>query len=134
VSKKFVNRIPSGYDGGISGLFVRVTVLETKMETILPTLATKADLNKVEGILRSEIKEVEGRLRSEIRESHAKIIEKQGEHLKWLLVTAGGVLIGLCTLFFTSQGRMDRMDQRFDELQRLLIQSRPAPSPPAAPQ
>jgi len=91
MSRKSDKRMPSGYNTNISGLFVRVTVLETRMETILPTLATKADLNKIEGVLRSEIKEVEGRLRAEIKGSHAKIIEKQGEQFRWLLVTAGGL-------------------------------------------
>ena len=34
------------YDGGMD---TRLTALETRLDTVLPTLATKADLQKVEG-------------------------------------------------------------------------------------
>lgn len=51
------------------------------IEAVLPHLATKADLNRVEGDLKKEVSHVEGELRTEIAKSHAATI-------KWVIGTA----------------------------------------------
>jgi len=47
----------------------RLTVVETRWDVVMPTLATKADI----GNLRAELKEETGKLRTEIKEETSKL-------------------------------------------------------------
>jgi hypothetical protein len=59
----------------------RVTALETRLNTILPTLATKDDISRAEGSLRADI------LRG-INETH-----------RWMIATVVGLFLGFGGLF-----------------------------------
>ena len=69
--------IASGGSGGYDGnMEHRITALETRLDTILPTLATKADIHEV---------------RSEIHEAKADLV-------KWIVGTAIGLAVAGITV------------------------------------
>jgi hypothetical protein len=84
------------YDGGMEH---RMTALETRLETILPTLATKADVEA----LRAEMHQLHANLRAEMHEMRADLradMQKTNADIKtWALATMiaiiGTVLAGL---------------------------------------
>jgi len=53
---------------GVADLAIQVQALKTRMDTVLPTLATRAQLAQEFGALRSEMKHETGALRSEMKE------------------------------------------------------------------
>jgi len=52
---------------GVADLAIQVQALKTRMDTVLPTLATRAQLAQEFGALRSEMKQEIGDLRSEMK-------------------------------------------------------------------
>jgi len=52
---------------------VRLAIVETRWQDVIPTLATKADLREAIGSLRSEFKEDNGSLRAELKEDNARL-------------------------------------------------------------
>jgi len=119
---RFSEQRSKGYNipKAVSQLDRRLTKLETHVNSTMPHLPTKDDLNKalnqaVDG-LRSEIKEEVGKLdkkigavraevenaRTENREANTKMLEKQSESVKWLLmttITLIGVIVGAASYF-----------------------------------
>jgi len=95
----------------------RLTVLETKWEEVIPNLATKADLER--GL---------GELRTDIHKMDASIA-------RWMLGTIIALIIGFGGMFFALQRNMDNAITRIER----LYMSQPAPAvatpqpPPAVP-
>ena len=75
----------------------RVTVLETRVETILPTLATKADLKELRGELIAEFHKLEGRL-----------FQAMTEHFKWMIGIFISMFIGMFGITYTMWSVMER--------------------------
>jgi hypothetical protein len=68
----------------------RLTILETRFDTILPTLATKADLAE----LRAELK-------AEIRAESAKMSAESGKVMRWVAATLVTVVLGFAGMIVT---------------------------------
>jgi hypothetical protein len=68
----------------------RLTILETRFDTILPILATKADLAE----LRTEMAEMKAELKAEIRGESARMS-------KWMATIAITMFLGFGGMFFT---------------------------------
>ena len=68
----------------------RVTILETRLDTILPTLATKADLAE----LKADLAELKAELKAELHDSMAAM------H-KWIAGTCITLILGLAGLSFS---------------------------------
>jgi hypothetical protein len=68
----------------------RFTILETRFDTILPILATKADLAE----LRTEMAEMKAELKAEIR-------GESGRMSKWMATIAITMFLGFGGMFFT---------------------------------
>jgi len=99
----------AAYNQQLNSFERRLTKVETVVTTTTPHLATKADVKSA-----------------------------MNTHLYWMI----GLFVGLATLFYNVQNRMEdrltqrmdriehRSEQRFEELKRLIVQSKTAP--PAA--
>jgi hypothetical protein len=72
----------------------RLIVLETRFDTILPTLATKADLIELRAELKAEVKAEIGALRMEIYAFKAEI------H-RWMTATLLTMLLGFAGMIVT---------------------------------
>lgn len=75
----------SGDDGGMDH---RITVLETKLETVLPTLATKTDIADVRGAMQTGFAEV-----------RADFHQNTVSTTRWMIATVIGLFIGFGSLF-----------------------------------
>jgi len=132
-----------------------LTKLETYVYSTIPHLATKADLKEEVGKLDNKIETVRTEIetvRTEVEAVRTEIQKEQKENRAWLLKASitlffgfFTVLGGLGALFFTSQNRMERMEdrmerievrmeERFNQLQQLIVQpsisSPPEQTPP----
>ena len=82
-----------------SVLAVRLTALETRIDTILPTLATKADIGRVE----ASIGEVKAALGVAIGDAKAAIAETKSAIITWMTASLFALTaIFLSSLFFVA--------------------------------
>ena len=51
----------------------RITILETRLDTILPTLATKEDITRLEGKMEAMYRQQEGKMEAMYREQEGKM-------------------------------------------------------------
>lgn len=109
--EKIAEQKQTGFDGGGGGGYdgameKRLTALEARLEAILPTLATKADLTdlkiEVAGV-RTEVTKSIGDVRTELVKStgelKAEITRSTGETQKWMIATVIGLFVGFGGLF-----------------------------------
>ncbi|HEX9172297.1 MAG TPA: hypothetical protein VF861_06520 [Telluria sp.] len=75
----------------------RLTILETRFDTVLPTLATKADLAELRADVRVEL----AQMRAEIRAESARIA-------KWMATLAVTMFLGFGGMFFTMMSLFQR--------------------------
>ena len=82
-----------------SVLAVRLTALETRIDTILPTLATKADIGEV----KADIGEVKAALGAAIGDAKAAIAETKSAIITWMTASLFALTaIFLSSLFFVA--------------------------------
>lgn len=94
-----------GYDGDMNA---RITALETRLDTVLPTLATKSDIESV---------------KTEIHKS-------TGDTHKWMIGTVIGLFLGFGGLFLAMSNALKPAP--FPQAAPTIIQVPvPAPAPPA---
>ena len=104
-----------------SVLAVRLTALETRIDTILPTLATKADIGEV----KADIGEVKAALGAAIGDAKAAIAETKSAIITWMTASLFALTaIFLSSLFFVA----NRLAPAVGATQTVAV---PAP-PPAA--
>ena len=78
---------------------LRLAVLETRIDTILPTLATKADLGEVTAAIGAAI----GDMRAAIGDTKVAIADTKSAIITWLTASLLGVVaIFLSALFFVA--------------------------------
>jgi hypothetical protein len=70
----------------------RLTVLETRFDTILPTLATKSDLESLRSEMRVEMEKFRSEFRRDMDKLRVEVGEKINDAMKWM--------IGLFITFF----------------------------------
>jgi hypothetical protein len=73
----------------------RLTVLETRFDTMLPTLATKADLEALRVELGIGLERLRGDFRSEMEKLRADVFKALHDTMKWLIGLTGSMFIGL---------------------------------------
>jgi len=93
----------------------RLTVLEARWEDVIPTLATKADLERSHGELRIELHKMDARI------------------ARWILTTIVALFVGLAGMFFAQQRNLDNAISRLERLY-ITTQAAPAAPPPVTPQ
>ncbi|TFW35790.1 hypothetical protein [Massilia horti] len=83
----------------------RVTILETRFDTILPMLATKADLAELRGEFRARFAELEAKLaqiKAELKEQIRAESARQSRWMATMVITMalgfGGILAALLKL------------------------------------
>jgi hypothetical protein len=107
----------------------RLTVLETRFDTILPTLATKRDiedlrtefstgLERLRGEFRSELEKLRGEFRSELEKLRAEMFRALHDAMKWMVGIVVTIFIGLLGANFAM----------FNAMKSLIESSRP-PAP-----
>ena len=86
----------------------RLIVLETRFDTILPTLATKTDLIGMKSELKADIEELRaetrslhGESRAEMRDLIAKLQQQSTNMVIAVVVGFGGLIVTLVTVFTT---------------------------------
>ena len=97
----------------------RVTILETRFDTVLPTLATKADLQELRGELVGEFHALEARL-----------FEAFSEQFKWLIGLFISLTIGLFGVTFTMWSAMERTIAQSNRVMEFAI-SKVQPATPS---
>ena len=127
-------RMADGMDDDERGLDRRLVVLETRFDTILPTLATKADLERLEAgsalratEFRGEYKGEMAELRAEIKQEMAELREAllaklhsaMASMYKWIAATCVTLILGFSgtavMLFSQVNARSDRVDAHLQE-------------------
>jgi hypothetical protein len=101
-----MNAVPSVAGGGEppydKDMDRRLTVLETRFDTILPTLATKYDLEA----LRSDFRTEHEKLRSDFRTEHEKLrADVSGllnESMRWIIGLVVAMFIGMLGLNYAT--------------------------------
>lgn len=94
----------------------RLIVLETRFDTILPTLATKTDLVGLKaelreemGTLRTDMRAMNGELRTEMRAMHGELkadMERmRADMQRWMIVTLVSLFTGFGGLLLTTATR-----------------------------
>jgi hypothetical protein len=79
----------------------RLTILETRLDTILPLLGTKADLAEVKGELSATKAELKADLAQTKAELKAEIQAESARMAKWMATIALTMFIGFGGMFFT---------------------------------
>ena len=144
-------RMADGMDDDERGLDRRLVVLETRFDTILPTLATKADLERLEARwalraaeFRAEFKQDMAELRAEFKQDMAELRAEFKRDMagmyKWIAATCVTLILGFSgtavMLFSQVNARSDRveahlqevdakfqrMDARFERLEKLITE------------
>lgn len=120
----------------------RLSILEMRFDTVLPTLATKADLAE----LRTEILTAQERLRSDFNVAHEKLRGEilnamraiQSSLLMWIVSTMVAMFLGMVGLFLSISSTMMETTERMVQTHIRGIQDareaqpaspRPSPSP-----
>ena len=112
-----------------SVLAVRLTALETTIDTILPTLATKADIGEV----KASIGEVKAALGAAIGDAKAAIAETKSAIITWMTASLFALTaIFLSSLFFVA----NRLAPVAGAIQTAAVPALPPPALllPASPQ
>lgn len=100
-----------GGPGHNDGMDARLTALETRFDTVLPTLATRAD-----------VAEVRGDIQRGINETH-----------KWMIATVVGLFLGFGGLFLAMSNALKPTAQTTSATTPPVIINVPSPAPaPAA--
>lgn len=89
----------------------RLTVLETRFDTILPTLATKQDLQE----LRAEVRQMFAEQRQAFEKLRADMFRTLNSNLKRMVGIAVTLFVGMFVINFgmwsTIKGTIDKVDQ-----------------------
>ena len=106
----------------------RLTVLETRFDVILPTLATKADLADLRADLRTEMAVGFERIRTEMAVMSAKFQQDMNKSFQRLVLWTVGVVITSGFAFFAATITMTSMmfDAFRDGNRPIQVQSAPA--------
>ena len=89
--------VANGYnDDYIRNMDNRLVALEVRFDTLLPTLATKADLAELKAEFKIDVMTVEGRI------------------TKWVVTTFITLILGFSGLTFTMLDRMDTLAERIE--------------------
>lgn len=102
-----------GVSGGQAELALQVQMLKTRLDVVLPTLATREQLQQEIGSLRSEMKHEVGAVRVEIGSLRAEMHQAFTSVIKWGLgialtsvVAAATVVTAMAPMFqLSSRGR-----------------------------
>jgi len=139
---------------------VRLAIVETRWQDVVPTLATKADLNEAVGLskmelkseiadlrtelkgdiaeLRTELKgdiaELRTELKGDIAELRTEMHKMDATITRWMLGAIIGLFIGLGTLYFAQQRSMDTAISRLERLYVPMQVATPPPAPLVQPQ
>jgi len=108
----------------------------TKIEAILPTLATKSDLaelrgevNHQMGELRAEVSKQIGDLRIDMQKMETSMHKMDASIVRWTLATVIALSLGFSGLFFTMQ---NSVNSRMEYLENTLLRQHgllnPAPA------
>jgi hypothetical protein len=96
----------------------RLTVLETRFDTILPTLATKQDVQELRAELRQMIAEQQQnfeKLCAEMEKLRTEMFKTLNSNLKWIVGIAVTLFIGMFVINFamwnTMKSTLDRLDR-----------------------
>ena len=82
---------------------LRLALLETRIDTILPTLATKADLGEAMGGMKASLGEMKGSISDLRGDMKASIADTKSAIITWLTASLLGVVaIVLSALFFVA--------------------------------
>ncbi|TFW35789.1 hypothetical protein E4O92_01155 [Massilia horti] len=76
----------------------RVTILETRFDTILPLLATKTDLAELRGEFMTKLAETKAELKAEIRAESARLSRWMATMAITMVLGFGGMFVTLLTL------------------------------------
>jgi hypothetical protein len=111
----------------------RLSVLEMRFDTVLPTLATKADLAE----MRTEILVAQERLRSDMTAAIAglrvEMANLQRKLIMWIISTMVAMFLGMVGLFVNISSTMLETTERMVQAQMQAIHAAkavpPSPSP-----
>ncbi len=109
--------------GNDSELAIQVQALKTRLDTVLPTLATREQLAQEIGALRSEMKQGFGDLRSEMKQEigglraemgslRAEIHQTVGSAIKWGLGIGCSAILAAAALVTLSQHAQSSANRR----------------------
>jgi hypothetical protein len=76
----------------------RITVLETRFDTILPTLATKTDLAELKGEVFVKLAETKAELKAEIRAESARLTKWMASMFVTIILGFGGMALTMMSL------------------------------------
>ena len=97
-----------------------LTALETRFDTILPTLATKTDLEALRGDITAQLQTLRGDL-----------FQALNEHFRWMLGIFITVIIAVSGAYDAMWTAMDRKSEtHFRALTMALSQGKAPPAPP----
>ena len=133
-------RMADGMDDDERGLDRRLVVLETRFDTILPTLATKADLERLDARWAVRAAEFRAEFKQDMAELRAEFKRDMAGMYKWIAATCVTLILGFSgtavMLFSQVNARSDRveahlqevdakfqrMDARFERLEKLITE------------
>jgi hypothetical protein len=117
------SELPQGNGGAPTNAALdrRLTVLETRFDTVLPTLATKADLEALRGAITAQLQTLRGDL-----------FQALNEHFRWMLGIFITVIIAVSGAYYAMWTVMDRKNEtHFGALTMALSQGKAQPAPPS---
>lgn len=123
------NPVPAGGNGEPArerDVYRRLTVLETRFDTILPTLATKSDLESLRVEVYSGFERLRAemeRMRGEMEKLRAELFKSQSDLMKWLI---GIVATMFVSLLLFNVAMFNSMKSLFENMQPVSIE-RPVP-------
>ena len=106
----------------------RVSILEMRFDTILPTLATKTDIAELRSELRTEMAKLSERLHEDMYKLHRQL-------LMWIVSTMIAMFLGMVGLFVTISSNMNQTTERLMQAHVRAIEAahavapRPTPGP-----
>ena len=106
----------------------RVSVLEMRFDTILPTLATKTDIAELRSELRTEMAKLSEKLHEDMHKLHRQLI-------MWIVSTMIAMFLGMAGLFVTISSNMNQTTERMMQTYVRSIEAayagaqRPSPTP-----
>jgi hypothetical protein len=93
------------------GMDSRLTTLETRFDTILPTLATKADF----ACLRADIAEFKSEVRTELTSIKSEMHINNTSVTRWMLGTVIALFFGFTGLFFAMTDGLKTSNQNTNQ-------------------
>ena len=113
-------RMADGMDDDERGLDRRLVVLETRFDTILATLATKADLERLDARWAVRAAEFRAEFKQDMAELRAEFKRDMAGMYKWIAATCVTLILGFSgtavMLFSQVNARSDRVDAHLQEL------------------